>query len=594
MPITLPKFLKLGCSTLIIAGSVFAAAHSAGRSSLPGKLPLDLADRVASSGAAPDLIEVIIQGEPGAGPALRSRLLKRGAAVGRALGLVDGMAATLTASEISDLALDPSVRRVSPDRPVASAMDIAAQAAGAPWSRGPSPAAGAPTGRGVGVAVVDSGIYPHEDLGRGAVRASVDFVDPTRRGSDLTADPYGHGTHVAGIIAGKPVPSPLESGGYFGGMAPDAHLVSLRVLDHRGMGRTSDVIAALQWCVEHRDEFALRVINLSLGQPINEPAETDPLAQAVERAWRAGLVVIASAGNAGLTGTGYGTIASPANDPLIVAVGALDDRNTAGRRDDVVAAFSSRGPSRLDMTLKPDLVAPGVRIVSLRVPHSTLDRTLPEARVGGNSLGSSPAFEARYFQMSGSSMAAALVSGAVALMLETDPTLSPDDVKARLMRHADRSGGADIFTRGAGAIDLEAVIGSAAAGEAPERAAVAVSPSVTADSSTTGGVFISETGDAWGDPALWSLEDLYGDPALWGEEVIQSIAFFEDPCMTGNGVAWQHTSGNGVAWQHTTGSGVAWQHAVAEGIVWQNMTSEAITGQGVAWQHSAGDGSCPY
>ncbi|HEY3175790.1 MAG TPA: S8 family peptidase [Candidatus Polarisedimenticolia bacterium] len=594
MRITLLRSLKLCCGASLVAGSLVFAGQPADRGGRPGKLPADLADRIASAADSSDLIDVIIQGEPGTAPVLRSRLLKRGGVIGRDLGLVDGMAATLTAADIADLVLDPAVRRISPNRLVLSAMDVAAQAAGASWSRGPGAGSAGPTGRGVGVAVIDSGIYPHEDLPAGVVRASVDFIDPTRQGSDLAADPYGHGTHVAGIIAGRSVASPVEPGGYLGGMAPGAHLVSLRVLDHKGMGRTSDVIAALQWCMEHRREFALGVVNLSLGQPIDEPAGTDPLAQAVERAWRAGLVVVASAGNAGLTGTGYGTIASPANDPLVIAVGALDDRNTAGRGDDEVAPFSSRGPARLDMTVKPDIVAPGVRIVSLRVPHSTLDRTLPEARISANRLGSSPALEARYFQLSGSSMAAALVSGAVALMLQADPTLSPDDVKARLMRHADHGGGADIFTRGAGMIDVASAIAEASSDLAPERAASSASPVVAVEPLTASGVLISDTGAAWGDPDLWSLEDLYGDPALWGEEVIQSIAFFEDPCLTGNGIAWQHAKAAGIVWQNAKAAGIVWQNAVAEGIVWQNMTSEAITSQGIAWQHSAGDGSCPF
>src|SRR5262249_19308265 len=181
-----------------------------------------------------------------------------------------------------------------------------------------------------------------EDLGD-AVVARIDLVDPTRQGGALADDPYGHGTHVAGIIAGRRVPAP--GGGWLGGLAPDARLVSLRVLDHKGAGRSSDVIAAIEWCVRHRSEYGIRVVNLSLGQPVADPAADDPLDRAGERAGRWGLVVVPAAGNAGMIGSGYGMISSPANDPLSLAVGALDDRGTMSRLDDEAAVYSSRGPT---------------------------------------------------------------------------------------------------------------------------------------------------------------------------------------------------------------------------------------------------------
>ncbi|MCI0584219.1 MAG: S8 family serine peptidase, partial [Chloroflexi bacterium] len=366
-------------------------------------------------------IQVIVQAEPSALDGIRGRARSRGADIGRDLPLVEGFAAAVPASEIEGLADDPAVRRIVPDRSIAPAMDIAAPAAGIPWSRGSGPSAG-PTGRGVVVAVIDSGIFPHEDLAPGSILASIDFVNPRRRGngSPVTSDPYGHGTHIAGIVAGRSVAVP-EGGGAVGGVAPDAGLVSLRVLDRDGTGDVSDLIAAITWCIDNKDSFGIRVINLSLGQRVAESIETDPLARAVEEAWRSGLVVVTAAGNRGLLGDGYGTVVSPGNDPLVITVGALDDRGTARTDDDLVADFSSRGPSPIDFVLKPDLAAPGTRIVSLRVPHSTIDRLMPEARVAINSLGSSRAFEPRYFEMSGSSMSAALVSGVVALMLEEDP-----------------------------------------------------------------------------------------------------------------------------------------------------------------------------
>lgn len=565
------------CATLALALLLTSTASAGtGPEVSRAKLSSDLASQLNVGG--PGSVDVIVQTDSSSLDSVRSHLRLHGSAVGRTLRSVDGLAASVPLSELDAVAADRTVRHISLDRRLAAAMNVAGPSAG--WSRGMAPQTGGPTGRGVGVAVIDSGIYPHEDI-NDAVVARVDFVDPTRNGSELAKDPYGHGTHVAGIIAGRAVPSP-NGDGFFGGLAPGAHLISLRVLDHKGSGKSSDVIAALEWCEEHQAEFGIRVVNLSLGQAIAEPFADDPLDQAVERAWRAGLVVVSAAGNAGMIGNGYGTISSPANDPLVIAVGALDDRGTVDRRDDETALFSSRGPTRFDFILKPDLLAPGTRIVSLRVPQSTLDRSLPDARVALNSAGQGRAFEPRYFEMSGSSMSTAMVSGAAAIMLETDPTLSPDDVKARLMRHAEHLGAQDIYTRGAGAID----VGMALLGDEHVLAAASPAISVTAASAA---VVIGDTGAAWGDASLWSLEQLYGDPALWNVEVAQTMSLFDDVCMTGQGVTWQHAVADGVTWQHSVDEEMLWQTLTSEGVTWQHLK-----GSGVTWQHSYGDGSCPY
>jgi serine protease AprX len=212
------------------------------------------------------------------------------------------------------------------------------------------------TGKGVGIAVIDSGLSRHHGL-RHRVVASVDF---TRGGS--AEDAYGHGTHVAGVAAG---------GAEYRGIAPGAHVVNLKVLGKDGTGETSDVIAAIDWAIEHKATYGLRVINLSLGRPVFDSYRDDPLCQAVERAFRAGLVVVAAAGNFGKLEDGtlvVGTVTSPGNSPYALTVGALDTRGTAARSDDVVAAWSSRGPTAMDHLLKPDLVAPGTSLVSLLAP----------------------------------------------------------------------------------------------------------------------------------------------------------------------------------------------------------------------------------
>ncbi len=268
------------------------------------------------------------------------------------------------------------------------------------------------SGKGIGVAVIDSGIATHSALS-GKVVASVNYAT----GETTTTDGFGHGTHIAGIIAGVSTygPTPL----FKTGVAPGAHLVNVRVLNRQGVGYTSDVIAGIQWVKANRTKYAIRVINLSLGHPIVEPCFFDPLCLAAEDAVKSGLVVVASAGNNGKDAEGrtvLGSISTPGNAPSVITVGALNTWNTTSLSDDTVTTYSSRGPTRYDMLVKPDVVAPGNKIVSLEAAGSYLATTYPALRVAGSGTNA-------FRQMSGTSMAAAMVSGGVALLLESSPTL---------------------------------------------------------------------------------------------------------------------------------------------------------------------------
>jgi serine protease AprX len=278
------------------------------------------------------------------------------------------------------------------------------------------------TGRGVGIAIIDSGVTVHSAL-RGKVVASVDF---TAEQGATARDFYGHGTHIAGVIAGQ--------GDTFRGMAPGAHLVNLRVIDANGAGRTSSVIEAIDWAIDHRAEYGLRILNISLGHPVLQSYKDDPLVAAVERATAAGLVVVTSAGNVGKTTDGrpiVGAIASPGNAPSAITVGATNAKGTAARSDDVMATYSSRGPTYIDGLLKPDLVAPGNKVVSTLSPGSTAARQFPERIVAGAGLFG-------YVQMSGTSISSAVVAGAAALVLEANPALKPAQVKFALQVTAGR------------------------------------------------------------------------------------------------------------------------------------------------------------
>src|SRR6185295_14916133 len=284
-------------------------------------------------------------------------------------------------------------------------------------------------GSGIGVAVIDSGITAwHDDLSDANLSSQrvdrfVNFVS----GSQTRSDEYGHGTHVAGIIAGNG----FDSGGARSGIAPASRLVVLKVLDGSGQGRISNVIAALDYVLAHRCELNIRVVNMSVATGVYESYNFDPLTQAAKRAVDAGIVVVAAAGNNGRSPEGhtqYGGITAPGNAPWVLTVGASSHMGTIDRTDDTIALFSSRGPTAIDRAAKPDLVAPGVGIESLSVPASAFYTTKAAYLLDGTVPKPFPP----YLSLSGTSMAAPVVAGTVALMLEANPALTPNAVKAIL------------------------------------------------------------------------------------------------------------------------------------------------------------------
>ncbi|MBN2908693.1 S8 family serine peptidase [Polycladomyces sp. WAk] len=319
-------------------------------------------------------------------------------------------AARLSLSQLQSILEMPSVEKVYLDRKVYALLDTAVPSVGAPqvWSGGNE-------GEGVTIAVVDTGIHPHPDLTQPTNRiiAFKDFV----KGKTDPYDDNGHGTHCAGCAAGNG----YRSDGKYRGSAPKARLVGVKVLDKMGSGSLSSVIEGIQWCIDHRDKYGIRVISLSLGSTSQLSYKDDPVCQAVEAAWNHGITVVVAAGNEGPEPR---TIASPGIHPRVITVGASDDHSTVDNRDNTIAQFSSRGPT-IDGIVKPDLVAPGTQITSLRVKRSYLDKTAPDSQVDGD-----------YTSLSGTSMATPIVAGIAALLLTSDPTLTPDQVKQRLLENA--------------------------------------------------------------------------------------------------------------------------------------------------------------
>lgn len=272
------------------------------------------------------------------------------------------------------------------------------------------------TGSGTVVAVIDTGISEVPELS-GSVIHEVNLS-----GYPSAGDQYGHGTFVAALIHRA---------------APDTKFVSVKLSGPNGAVDMSQVLAALQWVVSHKETYGIDVVNLSFGSNSKQSYHVSPLNFAVERAWHAGLAVVVSAGN---LGNASGTVTKPGDDPFVITVGASDDRGTASISDDTTPDFTSRGPTQ-DGLLKPDVVAPGARIVSARVPGSTIDQNYPAARMSDTE-----------FRGSGSSFAAPLVSGVVAQLLQADPSLTPDQVKDAL-RSTARSIDGDATAQGRGIVD---------------------------------------------------------------------------------------------------------------------------------------------
>jgi len=541
-----------------------------------------------------------------------------GGTLGRPLPVINGRAATVPNAALITLAGNAAVEHVALDRLIVGTMERTGPTVGATAVRQEFGL----DGSGVGVAVIDSGITPwHDDLADADQSSQrVDrFVDLVG-GSASPSDDYGHGTHVAGIIGGNG----FDSGGARSGIAPASRLIVLKVLDGSGQGRISNVIAALDYIVTHKAELNIRVANLSVATGVYESYNLDPLTLAAKRAVEAGIVVVASAGNNGRSPQGhtqYGGITAPGNAPWVLTVGASSHMGTIARADDTVAPFSSRGPTAIDRAAKPDLVAPGVGIESLSVPNSTLYNTKSAYLLPGTVPTSYPP----YLSLSGTSMAAPVVAGTVALMLQANPALTPNAVKAALQFTAESHDGYDPLTQGAGFLNAQGAV---------ELAHFLAAPSTTAYPSdaiwsrqlfwgthrVTGGR-LSPDANAWQPGTRWGgTTSASGQPIVWG--VICSA-----DCDQGPGVwnawgvhcvdpfcllppVWGSLGSQNVVWGAACGgadcpSGTPWNRDESDDsmsgttVVWGTSSSDGDTvvwgttdGDTVVWGTSCSDSSC--
>lgn len=379
-------------------------------------------------------VEVIIQLRHGVG-AVRGRALVRthGGRPGLALPIINGLSARMDAAQARTLAASPLVHAVSlnatiktqnyngtvPSRwQLQTSFDQTVGATGL-WQH--------TTGQGVGVAVVDTGVtgnLPDFQASRWNTTSRViasAVIDPD---ASTANDTYGHGTAVAGLIAGngddRSWGDPLQ--GSYDGTAPDANLISIKIADDSGSSTVLDAIYGLQFAVDHQQQYNIRVVNLSFRSTVAGSYTSDPLDAAAEQAWMHGIVVVAAAGNLGTESDAVSY--APGNDPYVLTVGASDDQGTSGTADDVQASWSSQGTTQ-DGVAKPDVLAPGANIITTLAPNSYFASACPSCIVGGD-----------YFDVSGTSLSAPIVAGIAADLIADHPSWTPAEVKGAIVNTA--------------------------------------------------------------------------------------------------------------------------------------------------------------
>jgi serine protease AprX len=526
----------------------------------------------AATSSSAEAVSVIVREDAGAGNAPERAVSAYGGTVDRQLDIIGGFTADVPADRIDALRGVAGVASVSENAGLAlQSTDVEGQAdqpgslytiankvtgASAMWDAGY-------TGKGVDVAVIDSGVVPVDGFQTpGKVVYGPDLTQEAH-GPAKNLDTYGHGTSMSGIIAGRDSAAGSSVSGdssNFVGMAPDARIVSIKVADAKGHTDVSQAIAAIDWVVQNRNKngMDIRVLNMSFGTDGVQDYLLDPLAYAAEQAWHKGIVVVVAVGNEGF---GTAKVNNPAYDPYLIAVGSSSSNGTATTADDVVSTFSNDG----DGTRNPDLVAPGEKVVSLRTPGSYLDTTYPAARIGE-----------RLFRGSGTSQAAAVVSGAAALLIQQRPGITPDEVKALLTGTAQPIPAATAAQQGSGLIDL------ASAKDAPTPAnakqTFAVSTGVGSLEAARGSVHVSVNGKV-----IKGEVDVRGrafNSSTWAAGLRNSTNW---KGATWSGVSWSGVSWSGVSWSGVSWSGVSWSGVSWSGVSWSGVSWSGVSWSGVSW-----------
>jgi serine protease AprX len=594
----LPLGVAILFAILATTGAPMRAAGGRGTQHHPERLDARL--RAVLSDYAPAPQRVIIRVRPGSRPALRDTVTGRGGQIIQEHESIDALTAVVSGEEVAALADSDAVLSISADaivRPhsllgglVGGLLNVVTSVVDVLLPNGADTAGPAVppavlrqtlgvdnltwTGHGIGVALIDSGVEMSAEFQNRVTK----FVDFTKGGIVTTPyDDYGHGTHVAGTIGGS---GALSYNNTYRGLAPSVKFVVLKVLDKNGAGYTSDVIAAVDYAVANRAALGIDIINLSLGHPIYEPAGTDPLVQAVERASRAGVIVVVAAGNYGKnpsTGLpGYGGITSPGNAPSAITVGAVRTDDTVSRSDDRIPDYSSAGPTWYDGYVKPDVIAPGHNIVAVAAKKGMLYQTYPQLI----------AADPDYMRLSGTSMATAVTTGSIALLLEanrsanhypTHPSLSPNAVKAILQYtavgiHDDAGIPYDPLRAGAGSLNAK---GGIDLGRTINTAA------------PSGSYWLTSSPYTWttigGETLFWNQGIIWGNAIIWGSTTSVNETAWGSAIIWGSSTSWS----SAIIWGS---SDLVWSdpQSWSDAIIWGSNSVGEDNGSAIIWGSSAG------
>jgi len=527
-----------------------------------------------ASEQATKLVSVIVQSFSGSAEA-REAVESVGGTVTRDLSIVNGVSAEVPSNALGLLETNSAIFQVTPNEKVGfhgsgdeSGVTHRIQKvvrATKGWSEGI-------TGRGVTVGLLDTGVYNHPDLA-GRVVCGADLTAEAGTEAECQ-DTFGHGTFMAGLIAGNGA----SSNGKYKGAAPEARIVSVKASGYDGSTDVSTILAGIQWFVAFKDDYNIRVLNLSLGSDSAQDYRLSPLNFAVEKAWDAGIAVVVSAGN---SGPDYSTVMKPGDDPFVITVGSSNDEGSVSVNDDRVPVFSSAGPTRSNGLSKPDVVSPGVHTISLRSPGSAID----------NNHGTEATLDGVYFRGTGTSMSTATVSGAVAQMLQRNPGLAPDDVKFRLKKTAREIADSDPYKTGAGIIDAYA---------AATQTVLGVSTQLHPRSTGLGLLSL--------DRGSIDIEVVtpIGQVALLGEFNAQTDPSEVDATNPGglvpyvglnyvtsgwDGASWRGASWRAEDWAGASWRGASWRATVWDGASWRGASWRNEDWEGASWRGAEWDGA---
>ncbi|MDX6266821.1 MAG: serine protease AprX, partial [Frankiales bacterium] len=538
----------LGLATVLAlaGGTLVATGASAAASGRPAGLDRGLSTSGHHS------VSIVVSGKDGADGLVTAAVRAAGGTHVRALPIVHGAAAAVPADHLAALAQAAGVTAVTANRQIKLAgngWDASVSASPYAWTS-QATSTWAQTGNkgaGIGVAVLDTGVSDVGDL-TGRVMHGPDFSGE----SNNAVDSFGHGTVMAGIIGGSGLAN--GAGHPLTGVAPSANVIAVKAAGRNGATDVSTILTAMTWIGAFKDTYNIRVLNLSWGVPSTQDPIIDPLNYAVEQLWAMGVTVIAAAGN---SGPNAGTILKPGDDPLVVTVGAYDDKGDSNTLNDTIPAWSSQGPTAQGR-MKPDLVAPGRTIVATRSPGSAIELANPQALVGS-----------AYIKGSGTSEATAVTSGAAALLLAAHPNWTPDQVKFALTASASRIANVPSTLQGAGRLQIKAAANTPVGLVIPQLP-IAVGGGSLDASRGSAALLTTSCGDV-----TWLLTDDRGN--YCGQ--------WTDPTYTGNawtGNAWTGNAWTGNAWTSVSYTGNAWT-----GNAWTGSTWSANAWTGNAWTGNA-------